>query len=94
MVQAEKARRNMERVLTVVAEGESSDTLIADRLGLDRSTVYRLRRKAAAEAVSVAAAGDDGCSGATGVPGSGDPAGRAMAGAAVHDADRRGAGRG
>ena len=54
VVQAEKARRNMEQVLAVVAEGESSDTLIADRLGLDRSTVYRLRRKAAAEAVSVA----------------------------------------
>ena len=51
--QAEKARRNMDRVLAVVAEGETSDTLIADRLDLDRSTVYRIRRKAAAEAVSV-----------------------------------------
>ena len=52
--QAEKARRNEKRVMALVAEGETSDSVIAVRLELDRSTVYRIRRKAAAGAAVAA----------------------------------------
>ena len=54
VTQAEKASCNARRVLALVADGETSDTVIAGRLDLDRSTVWRIRRKAVAEAVSVA----------------------------------------
>ena len=48
VTQAEKASCNARRVLALVADGETSDTVIAGRLDLDRSTVWRIRRKAVA----------------------------------------------
>ena len=51
VTQSEKALGNAARVMALVANGETSDTVIASRLDLDRSTVWRIRRKAEASVV-------------------------------------------